>query len=112
MMTEHAALAQRFENEMKDLYHRRLKEMRYNAGYLRSLIAQYGGLDAARRIIAIEEPSEGLTKLALAEHLELSVQWLMLEPHYASLFIADELRTAWDQLNEWHYQGLATRPRP
>lgn len=68
---------------------------------LQGMIYEYGGVEAARRII--REMTETYEKLWEARHLELSVEALVLKPEWAPLFTPEELAVTRQRLEDCGY---------
>ena len=94
---------------MMDIYHRLKTEARYDATYFRDLLSEVGGLNTAKNLFAKSEPTEGLRAIAALEHLDLTVEALVLStPRFQALFDPPELQKASDRLKQFNYT-LTTR---
>lgn len=86
---------EQFHTAMLDIYHRALAETGYKATRFLQLVRDKGGLEAARQLL--ENPtmvSEGFTQLALKGRLDLTVEALVLEEPWNTLFSNEQLATA------------------
>lgn len=83
-------LAHQFEEELKVKMHRAKKECNYNPTRFNQMIAQYGGVETAKRLIdsAIQtgNTSDGFTTLLLCNRLDLTMEHSVCKQEYASLF--------------------------
>lgn len=96
-----------FDNAMMRNYNRARDELGINArGYL-AMLNEYRGLETARRLINAAKPSDGYTDLWECGRLDLSVEALVLQPEWASLFAQEPelLQKARKRLAEFNYQG-------
>jgi hypothetical protein len=67
---------------------------RYNAGYFRNMLLDYGGRETAKRLLATTDVQEGFTQLYLCNRLDLTVEFHVLQPRFGGLFTAEERRVA------------------
>ncbi len=74
-------------------------EIGYVDSDLRALIKSEGGPAAARAVLAEPEQSVVISRLAAADKITMSVEYLVLRPEWRSLFTADERRIAWSRLS-------------
>ena len=89
-------LARQFENELKDKMLRAKKECKYNPTRFNQMLARYGGVETAKRLIANSMAtgitSDGFTTLLLCGRLDLTMEHSVCKPEYRELFTADEIR--------------------
>jgi hypothetical protein len=89
------ALARRFEDEMITKMLRAKKECKYNPTRFNQMLARYGGVDTAKRLIAnarkTGNTSEGFSTLYICGRLDLSMEDSVCKPEYASLFNEEEI---------------------
>ena len=90
-----------FHAAMLDIYRRALSEANYKASYFLQMVETYGGLSAARKLLATTRPSEGFTALWERGRLDLTVEATVLDPRFASLFSDDELDAARERLKQY-----------
>ena len=69
-------------------------------------IEAFGGAETARRCFARRKNSDGFAALAKAGRLDLSLEALVLEPAYGSLFTDEEANFALESLLEAGYYKL------
>lgn len=83
-------LAHLFEEELKDKMLRAKKECKYNPTRFNQMLARYGGVETARRLIdtAIQtgNTSDGFTTLLLCNRLDLTMEHSVCKPEYKALF--------------------------
>lgn len=84
-----------FENELKDKMVRAKKECKYNPTRFNQMLAQYGGVETAKRLIAngiaAGMPSDGYTTLFLCDRLDLTMEHSVCKPEYRDLFTEEEV---------------------
>jgi hypothetical protein len=93
-----------FHQEMLDTYEKSVRAINYRPSAFLKLVNELGGVAAARRLLARDEPSDGFTTLRQHHRLELSVEALVLKPKYASLFTEAERARARQRLAEVKYR--------
>ena len=76
------------------------RERNYNATYFLRMLAQYGGLETARRLIAKRDPQAGLMQLWELRLLNDSMEAVMLRSRFRSLFTDEELAEAKQRLED------------
>ena len=62
-----------------------------------------GGVEAAKSLLDTDECSQGLTFLYEARRLDISMEALILEPQWSTLFTKEELDIAKNRLDELGY---------
>jgi hypothetical protein len=102
--TANASLEDQFHRDMVGIYETAKKELRYNASYFIQMVAEHGGLKAARKLLAASEPSSGFTVLWEHHRLDLSVESLVLRPDYYSLFTDQEREIARTRLADYGFK--------
>lgn len=99
-----------FHKAMVNIYEEAKRKYGYNAIYLLQMIGEYGGVEAAKRLLAKENVSEGFGTLQLYDRLDLTVEAHVVKPEFASLFTPEEIAIAKRRLADVHYdatrQGL------
>ncbi len=87
-------------------------EIGYNPTRFSQMVAELGGVEAARRLLAgtPEMSSDGFERLEAAGKLDMSVEFFALLPWYSELFTPDERETALWRL-ERHGLDVDTRLR-
>ena len=97
-------LEKKFHQAMLDIYESARRECQYNATFFLRMVVDNGGLQAAHRLLATGQPSDGFTALWMCGCLNLSVEALVLKPEFASLFGDAERRIASSRLAEYRYK--------
>lgn len=87
-----------FHNAMHEIYRLADKECHYRPTYFLRMLAEHGGLATAKILLAKQHVSEGFTKLAELGRLDLSMESLVLENKWRSLFTDRELAIARNRL--------------
>lgn len=99
-----AYLADQFHQDMVRIYEIAKKELHYNASYFIQMVAEMGGVRAARKLLSTAQPSEGFSVLWEHGRLDLSVEALVLRAEYYPLFTDGERETARARLMEYGYK--------
>lgn len=86
---------------MVGVYERAKTEANYHATRFIQLVADHGGLQAARMLIMSPTPSDGFVALWEARRLDLTVEALVLDQKWSQLFSEAELRSARQRLSEY-----------
>lgn len=103
-------LEQRFHRAMVAAVEASRREASYNPTYFARMLAEYGGVGAAKRILADPEMKSGFTTLFLANRLDLTVEAHVIKPEFAPLFTQDEIWRARQVLEEHHYDFAESDP--
>ena len=93
-----------FDRAMRRLYDD-AKDAGYNATYFLRMLNEIGGIATAKKLVMSPRPSEGFTRLWEMERLDLSVEALVLEPHWRPLFTAEERRAARRRLEDYGHSS-------
>jgi len=75
----------------------------YYATYFKQMLDQYGGVQAAKRLLAAHEAQQGLFKLWELGHLENSVEAHVLQERYRAFFTDAEIEESRRRLEELGY---------
>ena len=97
-------LETRLHQAMVSIYQTAKQELGYNATYFWQMVLDYGGLEAARRLLATENPSSGFGTLWEHGRLDLSVEAHVIQPEFESLFTPEEIATATARLREYEFE--------
>jgi hypothetical protein len=84
------ALELEFHQDMVDGIRRCQQEISYNPTYWCRMVAEHGGVGAARLLLQGPPCSDGFIRLWKARRLDLSVEFSVLLPKYHSIFSAAE----------------------
>ena len=93
-----------FERAMKDVYVRAKAEANYTATYFVGMLSNYGGLGTAQRLLASTEVSTGFAILYERGRLDLTVEALVIQSKFASLFTDEEIDIARRRLDQLGYR--------
>lgn len=95
ILSKETALAQRFENELKENAFQAQKEYGYNPTQFLSMISQFGGVETAKKLIrsytSSGKLSYGYTKLWEFNRLDLTMEASVVKPEYQELFQDEEI---------------------
>ena len=97
-------LSLQFHDSMKDIYNRAKKECNYPATRFKQLVAEKGGVEAARSLILKDGGTDGFAKLWELGRLDLSVEALVLKDEYKELFTDQEREACTNRLKEYNYK--------
>lgn len=90
-----------FDKAMVQVYVRAKKEAKYNATFFLRMVEERGGIQTAKDLLKTREDIQsGLVKLWELGRLDLSVENLVLQPEWKSLFTDEELRIARQRLKD------------
>lgn len=103
--SEDAALVERFDRGMEDVYRRAGGACKYWANRYLQQLRRDGGLNTAHRLLELPA-STGLERLVECRRPDLSVEALVLRREFAPLFNADERAEAGARLAEALQQML------
>ena len=88
-----------FQEEMLRIY-REATKFGYRPSYFLQMVVEQGGLAAARHLLNTNEPSSGFTRLWQENRVDLSVEAVVLQEPWRSLFTDEELTSARQRLEE------------
>ncbi|RIK29407.1 MAG: hypothetical protein DCC52_07385 [Chloroflexi bacterium] len=91
-----------FEEAMLDIYEQ-AKEYGYYPNYFLRMVQEHGAVDAAKRLLEAENPTYGLAKLWELKRLDLSMEALVIQPQFQSLFTTREVDKAMQTLKALGY---------
>ena len=97
-------LEEQFHKEMLEIYRKAASQLGYYASYFLRMVDDQGGLRAAKQLLRTDELSDGFTRLWSENRLDLSVEALVLQETWRSLFTKEELATARHRLRESGYE--------
>jgi len=97
-------IVQEFNDDMIQIYHRAKKECHYNATYFLRMVSNHGGIDTAKILLSSEGPQYGFEKLWECGRLDLTVEALVRQPKYSSLFTVPEIQAAEKRLKDYGYE--------
>ena len=95
---------------LQDEFHRAMvgvyeiaKDHGYHATYFLQMLGEHGGVGAAKRLLATTEIQSGLIELAARGLIAHSMEVLVIEERFQSLFTEAEIREAHRRLEELGY---------
>ena len=97
-------LEKRFEQDMISIYTTAKKECGYNAVRFMQLVAEKGGVAAAKQLISKNGGTDGFATLWEHGRLDLSVEAHVLKDEYRDLFTDDERKMCRDRLLEFGFK--------
>ena len=90
-----ADLERQFKLELEDKMRRAKKECQYNPTRFNQMLAKYGAVETAKRLISHAKStrtvSDGFTTLYLCGRLDLTVEHSVCKEKYRPLFSPDEI---------------------
>jgi hypothetical protein len=96
-------IERRFDSAMMNIYHRAWEEAKYKATRFHQMLCEHGGIETAQLLLNSNHISEGYTALWERKRLDLTVEALILEPHWHELFTDEEREIARKRLKEYGY---------
>jgi len=96
-------LEDKFHLDMRKLYDIAKEEAGYTATRFIQLVSKDGGLKTAKKLILKDGGSEGFVKLWERGRLELTVEALVLNSEYRTLFTEEEINICKSRLNSLGY---------
>ena len=89
-MDDQSPGARRFDEAMLELTETWKQEVRYSATRFRQMVDRRGGVETARRLLSKPDVSSGFLKLKEAGKLDLTMEYLILQRDFTSLFTFEE----------------------
>jgi hypothetical protein len=96
-------LEREFDKAMMNIYRRAYKEAAYNATRFLQMLEKHRGIETAKILLRSPHVSEGYTALFERGRLDLTVEVLILQEKWNSLFSDEEREIARTRLEEYHY---------
>ena len=97
-------IERKFNIAMREIYETAKREFGYNATRFMQLVAEKGGVAAAKQLISKDGGTDGFATLWEHGRLDLSVEAHVLKSEYAELFSDDERRMCEERLKEFGYK--------
>ncbi|KNZ41856.1 hypothetical protein [Acetobacterium bakii] len=94
----------KFHADMLNIYKTAKKDLNYSASRLLQLVAQKGGVKAAKQLISTDRATDGFWVLCEHKRLDLSVEVHVLKPEYAELFTESEKEICRNRLRQFGYE--------
>ncbi len=98
-------LERQFHQKMIEIYQLAASECDYRPTRFLQMVNERGGLATARDLLRAPRPAEGLSILWEKQRLDLSVEALVREEPWRSLFSRDEIAEADKRLKALGYEG-------
>ncbi len=102
-MTSEETLAEQFHRRMINVYEQSKSACGYVPTRFLQMVQEHGGVETARRLLAKDEVQTGLITLWECHRLDLSMEALVIQPRFHSLFTTMEIATARDRLEAFGY---------
>lgn len=96
------SLEHEFHREMEDIYHV-AASLGYRPSHFLQMVHQHGGVVAAKRLLSAREAQVGLTRLWELERLDISMEALVLQERWQTLFSDADRQTASERLQAFGY---------
>ncbi len=103
-MNEPSKLELEFHQRMQQIYEQARTECGYTAARFLQMVADQGGVRAAKQLLTAEGYSEGLTRLWEEGRLDISMEAAVLEEPWRDLFTEEEIATARKRLEELGFE--------
>jgi hypothetical protein len=75
----------------------------YNPTYFVQMVHEHGGVGTAKRLLANSAPQTGLFRLQELDRLDISMEAIVLQKQFQSLFTEEELAEARRRLEALNY---------
>jgi hypothetical protein len=95
------SLEKDFHREMVNIYNLAIKHCNYRATRFIQMVANEGGLKTAKKLLIDKKVNDGFLKLHECDRLDLTVETLVLNAKYSSLFTNEELENARETLSNY-----------
>ena len=102
-MSQREVLESKFHARMRQIHDQAWTECNYKATRFIQMVESEGGLTTAKKLLAANKYSEGLTRLWEEKRLDISMEAAVLEAQWRELFNDEELETARRRLEELGY---------
>lgn len=94
-----------FRESLLGIYRATKRDLNYNARFLLDMISEYGGVRAAERLVLADHASSGFEHLWEHRRLDLSVEALVADPRFSTLFDYSVIERAQHRLVSYGYGG-------
>ena len=102
-------LEEQFQQEVMSGIESSKKELHYTPTYFLRMVYEHGAVQTAKMLLDNSEVQEGLMTLSILGRLDLSMEVMVLDRKYRSLFTYEERRSARQRLEKLDYV-VGTRP--
>jgi len=96
-------LEEEFHRAMVNIYNRARNEAGYVATRYIQMVAEHGGVATARILINAEKPSDGYIALWERGRLDITVEALVQDSKWSTLFNPGEIEKARQRLRSYNY---------
>jgi hypothetical protein len=80
------------------------KKAKYNPNYFQQMVAEHGGVGAAKRLLAAASAQTGLTEMYVRKLLDQTAEAHVLKQKYRALFTEEEIAIARQRLQDLGYR--------
>ncbi|MDQ7070474.1 MAG: hypothetical protein Q9M48_07020 [Rhodobacterales bacterium] len=87
-------LHNQFTATLKDMASRAKSEATYSATRFLQMLGEKGGVETAKHLLSLPTPSDGFTNMVLAERIDLTLEWVVQDDPWKTLFTDAELKVA------------------
>ena len=98
-----------FHEQMLNVYQNALTKAHYKATIFLRMVTEHGGVEAARRLLATPYLPDGFAELWQRGFLDLTMEALVVQQPWCTLFTEQELATARKRLADQTADGAAGR---
>ncbi len=92
-----------FHKAMIHIYEKARDETGYLATRFLQMVTEHGGVETAKILINADKPSDGYSALWERKRLDITVEALVQDPRWESLFTPDEINRARQRLIDYGY---------
>lgn len=93
-----------FHRAMVSIYEKARDEAGYLATRYIQMVGTNGGIEAAKILVNLKAPSDGYTELWKRKRLDLTVEALVIQEKWKTLFEPEEIERARNRLREYEYE--------
>ena len=76
----------------------------YNPTIFASMVTEYGGVKAAKKLVVQSQPTDGFVRLWTMKRLDLTAERFVIDDEFRSLFTEDEIQICKDRLKEYQFK--------
>lgn len=87
-------LHNQFTATLMDMAARAKSEANYCATRFLQMLGEKGGVETAKYLLGLPTPSDGFTNMVLAERIDLTLEWVVQDEPWNTLFTDTELKVA------------------
>jgi hypothetical protein len=96
--------ASQFDAAMFSIYKRAKQELNYNATIFLDMLYKHKGYETAVRLIRAAMPSDGYTALWEKDRLDLTVEALVIQEPWRSIFDPADIERAVKRLKDYQFK--------